>query len=59
MVELKWRGNQIVDFLNIFQNCLWDVLSKEYLVKIVKEENLPKAGMFVLLLVYVDSQTTC
>lgn len=53
MVELKWMGNQIVDFLNIFQNylCLWDVSSKEYLIKIVKEENLQEAGMFYLLLV--------
>lgn len=53
MVELKWMGNQIVDFLNIFQNylCLWDVSSKEYLIKIVKEENLQGAGMFYLLLV--------
>lgn len=37
MAELK--GKQIVTFLNIFQNysCLWDVSSKDYLHRYVKE----------------------
>lgn len=54
MTELKWSGKQVIDFLNFFQNypCLWDVSSKEYLNRNLKEaaysellENLKETGM--------------
>lgn len=54
MTELKWSGKQVIDFLNLFQNypCLWDVSSKEYLNRNLKEaaysellENLKETGM--------------
>lgn len=39
MTELKWTGNEIISFLNIFQNypCLWDVSSKDYLNRNLKD----------------------